>query len=131
MWYCFLQEHPDKGGDPEKFKEISKAYDILSDADKRKLYDEHGEEGVEGGGGGRDQSDLFSELFGGGGRRGRSGPRKGEDIVHQIQVSLEDLYKGKTIKLKVSRDIVCSDCSGSGCLSGAKENVRACVVREC
>ena len=47
------------------------------------------------GGGGRDQSDLFSELFGGGGRRGRSGPRRGEDMVHHLQVSLEDLYKGK------------------------------------
>ena len=46
-------------------------------------------------GGGASQADIFSELFGGGGRRGRSGPRKGEDIVHHIQVGLEDLFKGK------------------------------------
>ena len=58
-------------------------------------YDQYGEEGVESGGGGS-QADLFSELFGGGGgRRGRSGPRKGEDIVHHIQVGLVDLFKGK------------------------------------
>jgi len=117
------KEHPDKGGDPERFKEISKANDILSDPEKRKLYDQYGEEGVESGGGGS-QADLFSELFGGGGgRRGRSGPRKGEDIVHHIQVGLEDLFKGKTIKLKVSRDVVCTDCTGSGCVEGAKENM--------
>jgi hypothetical protein len=49
------QEHPDKGGDPEKFKAISKANDILSDPEKRKLYDQYGEEGVESGGGGASQ----------------------------------------------------------------------------
>ena len=47
-----MQHHPDKGGDPEKFKEISKAYEVLSDPEKKQIYDEYGEEGLEGGGGG-------------------------------------------------------------------------------
>merc|ERR1719379_2299007 len=57
------KEHPDKGGDPEKFKVISKAYDILSDEEKRKLYDQGGEEAVESGGAGGG-ADLFSSMFG-------------------------------------------------------------------
>lgn len=119
-----LKEHPDKGGDPEKFKELTRAYEVLSDPDKRRLYDQYGEEGLggdaEGGGGG--MGDLFSQLFGGGGgRRGPSGPTKGEDIVHPIHVKLEDIYNGRLIKLAITRDVICTDCSGSGCASGASE----------
>lgn len=114
------KEHPDKGGDPEKFKKISKAYEILGDEEKRKLYDEGGEEAVDSGGG-PGASDIFSSMFGGGGGRGRRGPRKGEDITHALKVSLEDLYNGRTFKLKVTRDTLCSGCSGSGCIAGAKE----------
>ena len=96
-----------------QFKEITKAYEILSDDTKRKLYDEGGEEAVEGGGGGGDPHDIFSAFFGGGGRRER-GPRKGEDLVHPIQVDLENLYNGKTVKLSLTRDIICTACKGSG-----------------
>ena len=62
-----MTHHPDKGGDPEKFKEISKAYETLSDPEKKQLYDEYGEEGLEGGraGGGAAGMDIF-DLFGGG-----------------------------------------------------------------
>ena len=60
-----LKEHPDKGGDPEKFKDITYAYEVLSDREKRELYDQHGEEGVKQGGGGGG-ADLFSQMFGGG-----------------------------------------------------------------
>ncbi|CDW97276.1 hypothetical protein, partial [Sporisorium scitamineum] len=64
-----LREHPDKGGDPEKFKSITAAYEVLSDPEKRGLYDRFGEQGLEGGGmgGGMDPQDLFSQLFGGSG----------------------------------------------------------------
>lgn len=57
-----MQHHPDKGGDPEKFKEISKAYEVLSDPEKKQIYDEYGEEGLEaggGGGGGAQGMDIF------------------------------------------------------------------------
>jgi len=97
----------------EQFKEITKAYEILSDDTKRKLYDEGGEDAVENGGGGGDPHDIFSAFFGGGGRRER-GPKKGEDLVHPIQVDLENLYNGKTVKLSLTRDIICTACKGSG-----------------
>lgn len=72
---------PDKGGDEAMFKEISAAYEILSDPEKRQKYDKYGLEGVsdEGGGGGRSPDDLFSMFFGGQGGR-NAGPQKGENV---------------------------------------------------
>jgi len=121
-----LKHHPDKGGDEQTFKEISAAYEIISDEKKRELYDQHGLEGVEqegGGGGGGGPDDLFSMFFGGGGggRGGRSaGPRKGPSINHPLKVSLNDLYNGKTVKLAINRKVivgessVCGPCRGQG-----------------
>ena len=63
-----MKEHPDKGGDPEKFNLITAAYEVLSDKEKRDIYDEHGEEGLQGGGG-MSGGDIFSQMFGGGGGR--------------------------------------------------------------
>ena len=64
-----LKLHPDKGGDPEKFKEFSSAAEVLMDAEKRAIYDKYGKEGLENGAGegGGDGGDLFSQFFGGGG----------------------------------------------------------------
>lgn len=120
--------HPDKGGDEHKFKEISAAYEILSDPEKRKAYDKYGLEGVddEGGAAARGE-DLFSMFFGGGGRGRRSGPRKGPSVNHPIKVSLEDLYKGKTVKLAVNRKVivgeskVCSQCKGQGAIMEVRQ----------
>jgi DnaJ family protein A protein 2 len=104
--------HPDKGGDPEEFKKVQKAYDILGDAEKRELYDKYGEEGVENGGGPSSAEDMFAAFFGGG--RGRpSGPRKGDPTRHPLRVSLEDLYKGKTVRLDVPKSIYKKDPSGN------------------
>jgi len=117
-----VKHHPDKGGDEAVFKEISAAYEILSDPEKRQKYDKYGLEGVsEEGGGGRDPNDLFSMFFGGQGGSGRSaGPRKGENVNHPIKVSLEDLYNGKTVKLAINRQKIigtareCNACDGQG-----------------
>jgi len=119
-----MKYHPDKNPDDqaaqEKFKDISGAYEVLSNEDKRKLYDTHGEQGLkEGGGrggGSGDPFDIFNMFFGGGGGRGgRSrGPQKGKDLVHQLPVTLEQLYNGVTKKLSLQRKICCRKCNGEG-----------------
>ena len=120
-----MTHHPDKGGDPEKFKEISKAYEVLSDPEKKQLYDEYGEEGLEqgGGGGGAGGMDIF-DLFGGGmfsgagGRDGRGGrgsrQQRGEDVVFPLRVTLEDLYNGTSKKLRLTKNVLCAGCAGKG-----------------
>ena len=92
-----LKEHPDKGGDPNKFKEITHAYEVLSDKNKREIYDRHGEEGIQSGGSGpMHGSDIFEAMFGGGGGRHQRGPQKGKSVQHALKVTLEEVYKGKT-----------------------------------
>lgn len=131
-----IKNHPDKGGDPEKFKELAHAYEVLSDPEKREIYDQYGEdalkEGMGGGGGGmHDPFDIFSSFFGGspfgggGSNRGRR-QRRGEDVVHPLKVSLEDLYLGSTKKLSLSRNVLCSKCSGKGSKSGASLKCSGC-----
>ncbi|KAF8321811.1 hypothetical protein DL93DRAFT_2093755 [Clavulina sp. PMI_390] len=137
-----LRLHPDKGGDPELFKEVTHAYEVLSDSQKRSVYDRMGEAGLseQGGMGGMNPEDLFSQLFGGGGGGffggggpgggGRSqGPRKGKDLVHRIAVSLEDLYKGKTTKLALNKTVICSKCDGKGGKAGAVRTCNGCQGR--
>ncbi|KAK7375216.1 hypothetical protein VNO78_35909 [Psophocarpus tetragonolobus] len=130
-----IKNHPDKGGDPEKFKELAQAYDVLSDPEKREIYDTYGEdalkEGMSGGGGGHDPFDIFSSFFGGssfstgGSSRGRR-QRRGEDVVHPLKVSLEDLYLGTSKKLSLSRNVLCSKCNGKGSKSGASMTCAGC-----
>lgn len=115
-------KHPDKGGDPEEFKKIQAAWEVLKDDDKRAKYDKYGLEGLEGGDMPEGADDIFSALFGGRRRRGggNTGPKKGPDVKHPLKVSLEDLYNGKTAKLAVSRDKIvgdptsCRECNGKG-----------------
>jgi DnaJ family protein A protein 2 len=99
-----LKNHPDRGGDEDTFKKIQEAHEVLSDPEKRELYDEGGKEAVESGGAGGGGGDIF-DLFGGGGGRRQRGPKKGKDMVHALQVSLEDMYNGKIRKLAITRDI--------------------------
>lgn len=139
-------QHPDKGGDPEKvssdclsflllffllplfvllfvflffqFKEITKAHEVLSDPEKREIYDRGGEEALEAGGGDSrgDPTDILSAFFpgvggmggGGGGRR----QKRGEDVVFPLKVSLEELYNGATKKLRLTKNAMCKGCEG-------------------
>lgn len=109
-----MKHHPDKGGSEELFKEISRAYEVLSDEEKRQNYDEYGEEGIDGPPGGEGM-DIF-DLFGGGGRRrgGRQGKRKGEDVQFTLSVALQDMYKGVQKRLRLTRNIKCKGCNGKG-----------------
>jgi DnaJ family protein A protein 2 len=128
-----LKHHPDRNpGDPtatERFQAINQAFDVLQDADKRQLYDQFGEDGLKEGAGGHDHSDIFQHFFGGGfggfgGGGGGRRERRSEDVVHPLNVKLEDLYKGKTSKLQLTKNVICSNCSGKG---SAKEN----AVKNC
>jgi DnaJ family protein A protein 2 len=132
-----IKNHPDKGGDSEKFKELAQAYEVLSDPEKREIYDQYGEEalkeGMGGGGGGHNPFDIFESFFGGGASpfggsssRGSRRQRRGEDVVHPMKVSLEDLYNGTSKKLSLSRNILCPKCKGKGSKSGASSKCPGC-----
>ena len=110
-----LKHHPDRGGDPDKFAQMTHAKDILTDPEKRKVYDKYGEEGINKGMGAEPQGhDIFDLLNGR--QRGGGDPRekKCENVDFPLKVSLEDLYNGKTTKVAIQRDRVCQDCNGKG-----------------
>jgi len=130
-----LQYHPDKNPSPEaaeKFKEITSAYEVLSDPQKKEIYDQYGEEGLQGQGFHSSAAeDIFAQFFGGGfggfGGGGQRRPRRGEDIVYQLGASLSELYNGKTTKVKVTRNVVCTTCKGKGSeKEGAVKKCDAC-----
>ncbi|EHB14681.1 DnaJ-like protein subfamily A member 1 [Heterocephalus glaber] len=105
-----LKYHPDENPNEEKFKQISQAYEVLSDAKKRELYDKGGEraskEGGAGGGFGFSM-DIFDMFFGGEGRVQRK--RRGKNVVHQLLITL-DLYNGATRKLALQNNVICDKC---------------------
>ncbi|XP_030965435.1 dnaJ protein homolog [Quercus lobata] len=130
-----IKNHPDKGGDPEKFKELAHAYDVLCDPEKREIYDQYGEdalkEGMGGGGPAHNPFDIFESFFGGGAFGGGSSSRgrrqkHGEDVVHTLKVSLEDLYNGTSKKLSLSRNALCQKCKGKGSKSGVSGRCYGC-----
>ncbi|PSG99983.1 MAG: molecular chaperone DnaJ [Nanohaloarchaea archaeon SW_4_43_9] len=114
--------HPDSNSDTadeEKFKKINKAYDVLSDEDKRKKYDRFGEQGVEGHAG-RGQrraasnfQDIFEQIFGGGGFSNR-GRKRGNHLKMHTTITLEEAYQGVEKTFEVERKVECSDCDGTG-----------------
>jgi len=127
-----IKYHPDKnpGNDEaaEKFKEISYAYEVLADEKKRGIYDQGGEQALkEGGGGGHghhNPMDIFDMFFGGGGGRRNRGPSKAEPMVHELGVTLAQLYNGAVRRLRITRNVICSDCEGRGGKVGARKCAR-------
>jgi len=107
--------HPDKGGDPEKFKLLNEAYEVLSNPEKKDLYDKYGMDGLKDGGmGGGGGFDLFDLLGGGGGRRGPKGPVKAKPKLRELKVTLEEVYQGKMFSFEHKRKRTCTDCDGKG-----------------
>ena len=117
--------HPDVNKEPdaeEKFKEINEAYAILSDAQKRQVYDQYGSEGLNGMGGAPDWStidfsDIFGEFFGFGssaGRQRQNAPRRGVDLNYSVTLAFEEAVFGAEKEIEITRDEVCSTCGGKG-----------------
>ena len=102
-------EHPDKGGDKEKFQKIQLAYETLNDEGKRKVYDEYGEEGLKEG-----MTDEPSDIFDIFGRSQKNARRKTKSVLQELEVSLEDIFIGKEKYLEISRYRICKKCKGNG-----------------
>jgi molecular chaperone DnaJ len=146
-----MQYHPDRNPDnkaaEDKFKEAAEAYEVLSDKDKRSRYDRLGHAGVDpnmGGGGfsGGNMDDIFAQFgdmfgdggspfeqfFGGGRRSGqRQQGQRGTDLRIKVKLTLEEIAKGVTKKIKVKKQITCNTCSGSG----AKDRNSVGTCRTC
>jgi DnaJ-class molecular chaperone len=110
-----IKHHPDKGGNPEEFKKIQGAYDILSDSEKKRNFDQFGSaEGPQGGPGGfpGNPADMFAQMFGGGfGFQQRSqGPVRRSNFDHEIKISFEESYRGATRNLRIVLDKTCFSC---------------------
>lgn len=125
-----LKYHPDKNpNEGEKFKQISMAYEVLSDPEKKAIYDEGGEAAIKkgGAGGGNFHSpmDLFHMFFNGGFSE-RKRERQAKNLIHQMQVTLEDLYNGTTRKLALQKNVICDMCDGIGGKKGAVHKCAPC-----
>ncbi|MBT4962712.1 MAG: molecular chaperone DnaJ [Francisellaceae bacterium] len=136
-----MKYHPDKNPDnkaaEEKFKQISEAYEILSDVQKRQAYDMHGHAGVDSGAAAHAYAnagsnfsdvfgDIFGDIFGGGGGQGGSRTRaqQGADLRYVLDLDLEEAVKGTAAQIRVRTQVACGKCKGSGAKPGTK--VKSC-----
>ncbi|HJU18195.1 MAG TPA: molecular chaperone DnaJ [Stellaceae bacterium] len=129
-----MQYHPDRNpGDKnaeQKFKDINEAYDVLKDEQKRAAYDRYGHAAFEQGGRGPGDfafaggfADIFDEMFGefmGGRRGGQNGPTRGNDLRYNLEITLEDSFRGKQTTIRVPTLVPCDSCKGSGAEAGSQ-----------
>jgi molecular chaperone DnaJ len=128
-----MQYHPDRNkeaGATAKFKEINEAYEILSDEEKRSLYDRYGHAGVRNGSGAADFtgftgfSDIFEDLFGGfaraSGAAQRRAPRRGADLRQLLTITFEEAAFGVEKEVEIQRHDICDTCKGSGAEPGTQ-----------
>ncbi|HEV7370543.1 molecular chaperone DnaJ [Arenibaculum sp.] len=127
--------HPDRNpGDQQaeqKFKDVNEAYDVLKDEQKRAAYDRFGHAAFENGGGragagaggfdfGSGFADIFDEMFGEfmGGRRGAGGGGRGADLRYNLEITLEEAFKGSAATVRVPTSVICDVCTGTGAEAG-------------
>src|SRR5687767_13392047 len=122
-----MKFHPDRNPDSkeseEKFKEAKEAYEVLSEAEKRRAYDAYGHAGVNpqmgmgadgpnfGGGFAEAFGDIFSDIFGGGGARRRSNVFRGADLRYNLEVTLEQAARGTETKIRIPAMEACETCT--------------------
>ena len=141
-----MKYHPDRNPGnkeaEEQFKKVNEAFSVLSDPQKKRMYDQYGHEGVSGAGGFGgfnasgfgDINDIFGSVFGdifgggfGGGRRQSPRPQRGEDLKLDVTLTLEEAFMGKEIPVDYTRMDNCSACDGSGAAPGsARKTCRSC-----
>jgi molecular chaperone DnaJ len=136
-----LKWHPDRNPENKqeaehKFRECTEAYAVLSDPQKRQVYDTYGHAGLSGSAGAdfnntifQDFHDIFGDFFGfedmfSGGRRGRSRVQRGADLRYDMTLSFEEASTGITTKIKIPRQEYCESCNGTGAKAGT--GVAAC-----
>ncbi len=141
------KHHPDTGGSEDKFKELNEAYEVLSDPEKRKQYDQYGQYfsggnvppgagwtgpgGPQGAGGFNydvqvgDLGDIFGDIFGGGSgfgggasRSRRPSPKRGRDLTYEVTIGFDEALTGVSTKVDVQRAETCKVCSGTGAKPG-------------
>ena len=125
------QYHPDVNKSPdaeEKFKEINEAFMVLSDEEKRSIYDRYGHEGLRSTGGMPDWNtvdpfEIFEQFFGGmggfgGSRTRRNSPRRGDDLFYSVTLEFEEAAAGLDREIEITRDEVCERCHGNGAEPG-------------
>jgi molecular chaperone DnaJ len=132
---CHPDRHPGDATAEARFKEINQAYETLKDPQKRAAYDRFGHAAFEQGGGpagfngdfASSMSDIFDDLFGdmmgrrGGGRSG--GRERGADLRYNMEITLEDAFRGKTADIRIPTSVTCEACSGTGAKPGSQPKI--------
>ncbi|MCW0463339.1 molecular chaperone DnaJ [Xanthomonas sacchari] len=140
---CAMKYHPDRNPDDQAaeaaFKECKEAYEVLSDGNRRRMYDahghaafEHGMGGMGGGPGGPDMGDIFGDIFGnifGGAGGGGRAPRRGADIGYVLELDLEEAVAGIERRIEIPTLSECEHCHGSGSEDGKVETCGTCHGR--
>lgn len=135
-----LKFHPDRNpGDAEaetKFKEAAEAYEVLSDVERRSLYDQYGHEGLNNAGfqgGFQDFGDIFSafgsifqDFFQNGGPAAQNRPRRGRDLVYESVIEFTEAFSGTGLELKIPREENCAACDGTGSKSHSRSTCQQC-----